>query len=278
MLTRLFSCDMHGVFISFGGCCMNKAFFEQIREADMVLVGIGEEFDEPRIWRQDKEYQSVRKILEDSDQLWAIPALKEYMLKNSYNQVWSALQHLKEFLSEKNYFIVSIASNDIIGKSGFREERVVSPCGGSRKKQCSQGCKKTLQELTTQEEKFLLERIGDKQWKELELGFCPLCGNRMILNNIYAKNYDEDGYLEQWSIYRKWLQGTLNRQLCVLELGVGMEYPSVIRFPFEKAVYFNQKATFIRVNERLYQLTEELKERGISIPQNAIDWLISDVI
>ena len=52
-----------------------------------------------------------------------------------------------------------------------------------------------------------------------------------------------------------------------------MDYPSIIRFPFEKVGYYNRKASFIRVNERLYQLTPELREKGISIAQNSIDWL-----
>ena len=67
----------------------------------------------------------------------------------------------------------------------------------------------------------------------------------------------------------------MNKKVCILELGVGMQYPSVIRFPFEKAAYFNQKADFIRVNQNLYHLTEELKDKGISISENAVDWLAS---
>ena len=45
---------------------------------------------------------------------------------------------------------------------------------------------------------------------------------------------------DSWETYTKWLQGTLNRNLVILELGVGMELPQLIRFPFEKVAYFNQ--------------------------------------
>ena len=34
-----------------------------------------------------------------------------------------------------------------------------------------------------------------------------------------------------------------------------------------------QKAVFCRVNEKLYQFSEELDAKGISISKNAIDWL-----
>ena len=65
----------------------------------------------------------------------------------------------------------------------------------------------------------------------------------------------------------------MNKKLLVLELGVGMRFPSVIRWPFEKVVFFNQKAFLCRVNEKLYHLTEELAEKGCGISVNAIDWL-----
>ena len=103
---------------------------------------------------------------------------------------------------------------------------------------------------------------------------CEDCQRPMVLNNIYiGKNYNEKGYLAQWSQYTKWLQGTLNHRVLILELGVGMRFPTVVRFPFEKAAFFNQKAEFYRINEKLYHLTEELKGKGHGISQNAIDCL-----
>ncbi len=84
---------------------------------------------------------------------------------------------------------------------------------------------------------------------------------------------DSDQMPPMWDKYTKWLQGTLNRNVLILELGVGLKYPGVIRFPFEKAAYFNKKADFIRVHGRLYQMTEELGDKGISIAQNAVAFL-----
>lgn len=80
----------------------------------------------------------------------------------------------------------------------------------------------------------------------------------------------EEEKTEAWETYMKWLQGTLNRKLFVLELGVGLKYPDVIRFPFEKIAYFNQKADFCRVHDRLFQLPAELGGKGNSIQLNPI--------
>ena len=72
-----------------------------------------------------------------------------------------------------------------------------------------------------------------------------------------------------------WLTGTLNKNLLILELGVGMNYSSVIRFPFERIALINQKAKYFRVNAKLSALSPQLAERGCSIAENAIDWMDS---
>ena len=74
----------------------------------------------------------------------------------------------------------------------------------------------------------------------------------------------------RWEMYMKWLQGTLNRKLFVLELGVGLKYPEIIRFPFEKVVYFNQKADFVRVHDKLFQLPAEMNGRGSSVKEDPV--------
>lgn len=78
---------------------------------------------------------------------------------------------------------------------------------------------------------------------------------------------------ESWEKYLHWLSFTLNQKLCILELGVGFKNPNVIRFPFEKTCYFNQKSRYIRVNETFPQLSKEIAERGVSIKRNPVAFL-----
>ena len=90
---------------------------------------------------------------------------------------------------------------------------------------------------------------------------------------VTDEEYDESMYLPQWEVYTKWLQNTLNHKLCILELGVGFAYPSVIRFPFEKIAYFNQKARLVRVHSEFAQLTPEIRERSLSVTMSPIKLL-----
>lgn len=81
---------------------------------------------------------------------------------------------------------------------------------------------------------------------------------------------------ESWARYLHWLGFTLNQKLCILELGVGFQNPNVIRFPFEKTCYFNQKSRYIRVNETFPQLSAEIAERGVSIKKNPVDFFTEE--
>ena len=95
----------------------------------------------------------------------------------------------------------------------------------------------------------------------------------MEYNTLYAEHYLEEGYEKSWNTYMKWLQGTLNRRLCVLELGADMMFAGVLRFRFEKMISLNQKAKLLRIHSRLYQLPAEIAGRGMGISQNAVDFM-----
>lgn len=254
---------------------------ERIQQADMVLVGLGEEFDDMKRLRDDEVYQKGRELLLKTGHEWMLPAWNEYCSgKLGEDPVPPALKKLAEILGDKNFYVVSVATNSAVERALDRKERLVMPCGGTQVKQCEKGCEGELSPLTEEDKdvlKTVLEELYNGQAlqnRTPELGRCSHCGCSMILNNVFTECYNENGYLSQWQLYTKWLQGTLNRRLFLLELGVGMQFPSVIRWPFEKVVTYNEKAFLCRVHEKLYQLPQELAGKGCGISKNAIDWLV----
>ena len=218
---------------------MDKDIQQKIKDADLVLVGIGTEFEEKRYCVDENAKIALAKLL--------------------------------EILAGKNYFLLTTCTNDILSDIGFKEDRMVAPCGTLKRKQC-ECCENSLSELEPKDIQLVEQAVA--QGETPYLTTCPVCGKPMVLNTVYANNYDENGYLENWAIYKKWLQGTINKKLCILELGVDLSFPSVIRWPFEKIAFYNQKADFIRVNERLYHMSEQLKDKGVSVAKNSIDWLL----
>lgn len=177
------------------------------------------------------------------------------MQKNdlSYQELLQAYQNLFDMVKDKNYFVVTTNMDDIIWDTNFDAARIVAPCGGFRFLQCEANCNGALYDTM--------------------LTKCPDCGSDLIFCNKDAENYNENIYLSQWEVYTAWMQKTLNKKICIVELGEGLKYPTVIRWPFEKMAFINQKSVLFRVHSKLYQLTEELKERAHSIPMDPITFL-----
>lgn len=260
---------------------MNKVeqLKEKIQDADFVLIGIGEEFNETfeKIGEHPVLMKGLGEIDKNSELDWAVPFLeKQYLNEQKNNQAVQALKKLFELVKDKNYFVVTTCIDENVKKAGFEIEKIVEPCGNYQFLQCSEKCSETLYEADTYVTKIVEEAAkGDLSAQEQPK--CPICGKPLVFNNILIENYLEKGYLSQWEKYTKWLQLTLNRKLCILELGVGMNLPNVIRWPFEKIAFYNQKASFFRINKSLYQMTQEIGEKGISIEGNAQEFLLTEL-
>lgn len=258
------------------------ALKQNIEDAQYVLVGIGAEFAqrlEPM--EQDAFYASLAdQARSDAFEGQIRQYLQfHYLKRHPDKRILDAYGQLASLLEGKDYFIVSLCTDDLIYETGLDPSRIVTPCGGWRAMQCGRECVTDQEPLVTDENvmRELLSSIDecDGELDAIDFPVCAECSAPLWFNQISAPEYREEGYLPQWQKYTRWLMGTLNRKLCILELGVGMQFLQIIRFPFEKVAYVNQKAYFYRVHSRLYQLTEELKEKGVSVPQNPVDFLLS---
>lgn len=254
-----------------------RLLLQKLDEAQVVLVGIGEEFNED--FKDIGKFPLLMSALEEVDTNpmieWTVPFLeKSYLDKHDEGRIISAYRKLYSLIKDKDYFIVTTCIDGNIGKAGFDSGRIVEPCGSYRMLQCSKKCTDNLtspDEFIKLAEQALIDGVG---LDSLEKPVCSRCGNPLAFNNILCEgNYVEEGYKLQWEKYTGWLQRTLNKKLCVIELGVEMNLPNIIRWPFEKTAYYNEKASFFRINERLYHMNKELENKGISVIKNAVDFL-----
>ena len=250
---------------------------QKIAEAELVLVGVGEEwefkktdFESDSLFLALKEkYETDNNILQCLEKIWADEKQLECIKKRK-----AGYDSLASLLKNKNYFVVSLCTDNLINESGLNNDRIVQPCGNVNRMQCIDNCESTVWKTDSNlidKVRFLAE--GKSKESAISFPCCPKCGKSMVFNTIIAENYAEEGYLEDWKHYTKWLQGTVNRNVCILELGVGMRFPTVIRWPFEKVTFFNQKATLFRVHSKLFQTTEEIKDRSVGIKGDSIEIL-----
>lgn len=208
----------------------------RLKEADKVMVGLGAEW----------------KLADDGR-----PVRERRLADGAQARLKSAYEALYRLLEDKDYYLVTTVTDGAVYDAPFDGKRIVAPCGNIHWRQCSKACTKDI-------------------WEEGEVpdDVCPHCGAPMTGNTVQADTYIEEGYMPRWADYMAWQTRTLNRNLLILELGVGFDSPTVIRWPFEKIVYVNQKSYLLRVHETLSQLPGEIGERAGRVPENSVDWIL----
>ena len=251
----------------------NAELKKRLEEADMVLVGIGEDFEEKRYLQQNKKYCDCCGQIAQARAEWVMPYVNRLFLKDN-DQLQKAYQALAKVLEGKNYFVLTSCMDGLIRETFIKPERIVEPCGTYSKMQCANGCAGSVCDTDA----WLLVQIEngcvtEKDWSGITSVKCEHCNQPMVLNSLYAEHYAEAGYSAAWSLYTKWLQGTVNKKLCILELGSGMMFANILRFRFEKIVGLNQKSSLIRIHKNLYQVPVEIADRGQGISQNAVDFM-----
>ena len=237
---------------------------DSIKEAELVVVGLGEEWNLSEQVAASEVYKRVLSdVKEHPEYQWILPYVYE---KLTDENLQSAYQTLFGMLEGKNYFVVATTMNPAFLPHS-KADRVVMPCGTALK-MCDEGLSECEQypEFTASLDAYISGEISIE-----EIAFVKDAQGELVpFNNVLAPDYKEEGYLPAWNLYMRWLQGTMNRKVCLLELGAGLDFPSVFRFPFEKMVYFNQKATCYRVHHALYQLAAEMAERSVSVPAHTV--------
>jgi len=152
-------------------------------------------------------------------------------------------EKMNELIKDKDFFIVTTVTDGEILKSPLEQSRMVAPCGNVTWRQCSKTCTKDIWEPG-----------------EIPQDVCPHCGAPLTGNTIEAEDYTT------------WLAGTLNKKLLVLELGVGFQTPTVIRWPFEKTVSINKKSHMYRIHEIFAQLPETVKGKADAVLENSTEF------
>ncbi|MCQ2539731.1 MAG: hypothetical protein MJ114_04710 [Acetatifactor sp.] len=260
---------------------MSANIVQYFSEADLILVGLGEDFNDYKRLANSPEYAHGKEWLLEHDLQQLLPAWTEFCSRKLEDIVTPALEKLRELLKDKNYFVITTSVDSRVFGTEWKNGWFVSPCGNLGAMQCKDHAEHPMIPRDEGNHAYLNNRFETlyagkaMEAEEFYMGVCPECHAPLQLNTVFAANYNESGYLPKWDLYKKWLQGTINKKVVLLELGVSLAYPSVIRWPFEKVAFYNQKSTLIRVNEKFPQPTAEISERCVSVEMNALEWIQS---
>ncbi len=96
--------------------------------------------------------------------------------------------------------------------------------------------------------------------------YCPDDGAEMTTHLRADASFVEDaGWRAAAARYQDFLQHTKGRQTLLLELGVGMNTPGIIKYPFWRMATERMDVTHAEVNLRAEDLPDEIRARSIVI-------------
>ena len=268
---------------------MEQGLKEQISSSDLIIVGIGSEWN----WvkkgiNNDPRYAGLLEYCSHDGNQFLLPIIEfEYAHYNTDKKIEEAYRALRNLIGDKKYFLVSdIFLQDAL-KYGFDEKRCVYPCGNYKYLQSSNPDEELIEaenvpvfmELVDSIHK-LITGLDGNLGEDSSFSNIFFDGKELYLNQKrqeYSKiKYNEKSYIETWKDYTTFLSRTLNSNLLILELGVGLEYPTVVRWPFEKVAFINNKAHLVRVHEKLYHHTPEIENKTDSIQMNSVEYILQE--
>ena len=255
-----------------------------IKNADYILIGAGAGFSTAAGLEYsgesfEKNFNEFIKKYDFSDlysasfypfkkqeEKWAFWA--KLIKLNRFNSPLKLYKELLEAVKEKEYFVITTNVDGQFEIAGFEKEKIFAVQGDYSLLQCEAACHNKLYNNKEMVEEWLKLTENCEIPKEL-VPKCPVCGKNMEMNLRKDANFVQDeNWYKQSKNYEDFLDKTKNKNVVLLEIGVGFNTPGIIRFPFEQMAYNDSKTTLIRINKDYPKTMLEIENRIISFDED----------
>ena len=168
----------------------------------------------------------------------------------------------------KDYFVLTTNVDHCFQKAGFDKHRLFYTQGDYGLWQCSGPCRDKTYDNEAVIRKMVAEQKDMRVPSEL-VPRCPVCGAPMSMNLRADSTFVEDeGWHQAAARYQDFVCRHEGMRVLYLELGVGMNTPGIIKYPFWKMVYQNPKAAYACVNLSEAYCPAEIRKRSICIDED----------
>lgn len=175
-----------------------------------------------------------------------------------------------ELVKEKPHFVLTTNVDHQFWKAGFSDENIFATQGDYGKIQCKKGCHpKTYDAVEMFKQMNQVRR--NCQIPSYMVPKCPVCGGDMAMHLRCDQYFVEDEHWNEAAAhYASFLHEYRNKRVALLELGVGFNTPTIIRFPFEQMMRKNMNWFLIRLNLKEAIVPESLGKRAVGINEDIV--------
>lgn len=259
-----------------------KTICEKINDAGAVLIGAGAGlsaaagFD----YSGKRFYESFGDFIKKygfrdmySGGFFDFPSREEYWAywsryiyinryRDSENGVYA---RLFELVKDKDYFVITTNVDHQFQKAGFDKKRLFYTQGDYGLFQCSEPCHNKTYDNRETILKMVHEQKNMKVPSEL-IPKCPVCGKPMTVNLRCDDRFvQDDGWYGAADRYDAFVRRRKYSDILFLELGVGMNTPVIIKYPFWQMTAENPNAFYVCVNSEECVCPYEIQSRSLCV-------------
>lgn len=186
-------------------------------------------------------------------------------------------EKLLTLLANKDFFVLTTNVDHQFQLSGFPKDRLFYTQGDYGLWQCSKPCHNATYD-NYEVVKRMVEEQQDMRVPSELVPVCPKCGHPMSMNLRADDTFVEDaGWHEASARYAGFLESHRDGKVLFLELGVGMNTPVIVKYPFWQMTLRNEEATYACVNRGEAYAPREISSRSIVLDAD-IDAVLNDLV
>ena len=212
---------------------------------------------------------------ETPEEKWAF--WSRYIFINRYMDAPKPVyEQLLALVKDKDYFVITTNVDHCFQKAGFDKARLFYTQGDYGLFQCSVPCTPVTYDNEDMV-RDMMEQQSDMKIPSELVPTCPVCGEPLTMNLRSDDKFVEDeGWHRAAGRYHQFLRSHDGKVL-FLELGIGYNTPSIIKFPFWQMTAENPDATYACINFGEAMYPEEIQAQTIAIDGD-IGEAIGDVL
>ncbi len=252
----------------------------EIETADAIIIGAGAGMSTSAGFyysgeRFEKYFSDFRKKYGITDMysggFYPFSTLEEYwawwsrhIFINRYDApVGKPYEDLLRLVKDRDYFVLTTNVDHRFQLAGFDKKRLFYTQGDYGLWQCSSAC----HNKTYDNESSVLKMVELQQDMKIPtelIPHCPVCGKPMTMNLRCDDSFvQDDGWYSAAGRYEDFIRRHDGLHILFFELGVGMNTPVIIKYPFWRMAAKNPNAVYACINKDDAYPPEQLEKRSI---------------